>query len=295
MQLSAITDEISQEFEHALDVMLEYGATGAELRGLWGTNIADLNEDQVARARKALQERGLKTACLATPFYKCDLTLDALNPGEAAGRMHLAQPRGLEQQMTMLERCIRLAHTFDTRLLRVFSFWRKDALSPALEERIVDAFAAPVALAEKEGVTLVLENEHACYIGTGAEAARIAGAINSPSLKIVWDPGNAYFAGELPYPTGYEAVRPWMVHLHIKDGWMVQTPDQGLRPQWCVVGEGEIDYVGQFAALKRDGYQGFVSLETHYVPKTGSGIDGKGTPEDGSRPCLAALRRLIDA
>src|SRR5207247_10860365 len=103
-----------------------------------------------------------------TPFYKCDLVAGTANPGEAAGRMHLAAPRCLEQQMEMLQCCIRLAHTFETSLLRVFTFWRKAALTPLIEAQIVDAFAAPLALAEQEGVTLVLENEHACYIGTGA-------------------------------------------------------------------------------------------------------------------------------
>src|SRR5690348_4953743 len=126
LQLAAITDEISQDFEHALDVLLEYGATGAELRGLWGTNIADLSDDLVARAKAALNARGLRVVCLATPFYKCDLEIGAPNPGEEAGHMHLARPRGLEQQLDMLKRCIHLAHEFDTRLLRVFSFWRKD-------------------------------------------------------------------------------------------------------------------------------------------------------------------------
>jgi sugar phosphate isomerase/epimerase len=294
MQLSAITDEISQNFEHALDVLLEYGATGAELRGLWGVNISDLSDDQVESAKSALKSRGLSAVCLATPFYKCDMA--AANPPDgSSGAMHLAQPRDFEHQMEMLRRCIRLAQVFDTQLIRVFSFWRKDAYNAEIEKRIVDLFAEPVAFAAAAGIVLALENEHACYIGTGAEAARIAAAVNSPALRIVWDPGNAFFADEIPYPDGYEAVKQWLAHIHIKDGRMVQTADQGRRPEWCVVGEGEIDYAGQFAALKRDKYPGYVSLETHYVPATGSGDGGKGTPEDGSRPCLAALRKLIDA
>ncbi len=293
MQLAAITDEISQEFEYALDVMLEYGVKGAELRGLWGTNIADLSDAQAERAKTALQSRGMQVAALSTPFYKCDLAPRAANPGEAAGPMHLATPRGLEQQMELLTRCIRLAHFFETPLLRVFTFWRKEALTPEIETRIVDAFAAPLALAEREGVILGLENEHACFIGTGEEAGRIAAAIHSPHLKIVWDPGNAYFAGETPYPNGYEAIKHWLGHVHVKDGRMVETADAGPKAQWCVIGEGEIDYSGQFAALKRDGYTGWISLETHYKPETGSGPDSKGTAEEGSRPCLAALRSLL--
>ncbi len=294
MQLSAITDEISQDFEHALDVLLEYGATGAELRGLWGVNISDLSDEQVDRAKSALKARGLGAVCLATPFYKCDMA--AANPADgSSGAMHLAQPRDFEQQMDMLRRCIRLALTLDTQFIRVFSFWRKEAYDAEIEQRIIDLFAEPVACAAKAGIVLVLENEHACYIGTGAEAARIAGAVNSHALKIAWDPGNAFFADEIPFPNGYDAVKPWLAHIHIKDGRMVQTADQGIRPEWCVVGEGEIDYAGHFAALKRDNYRGYISLETHYVPTVGSGEGGKGTPEDGSRPCLAALRKLIDS
>lgn len=293
MKLAAITDEISQDFEHSLDVLVEYGASGAELRGLWGVNIADLTDEQVERARKALADRGLKVAALSTPFFKCDLDLTAANEGEAAGRMHLATPRGLPEQMDMLRRCIDLAHLFDTTILRVFSFWRKAARTPELERQIIDAMGEPVALAASEGIVLGLENEHACYIGTGAEAVRIAAAINSPNFKLVWDPGNAFHAGETPFPDGYDAVKHWMEHVHVKDAVIVETPDQGPQPRWCVVGEGVIDYVGQFAALRASGYKGYVSLETHYIPATGSGPDGKGTPEDGSRPCLAALQRML--
>lgn len=293
MQLAAITDEISQDFAHALDVLVEYSATGAELRGLWGTNIADLSDTQIAQAKAELQARGISPICLATPFYKCDLAAEVENAGEAAGRMHLATPRGLEQQMTMLKRCIEIAHNLDVTFLRVFSFWRKELLTPELETRIVAAFAEPVELAEREGITLLLENEHACYIGTGAEAARIAQAVNSPHFKLVWDPGNAFGAGETPYPDGYEAVKPWLAHIHVKDARIVDTPPHGPQPKWCVVGEGEIDYVGQFAALKRDGYTGYVSLETHYIPEKGNGEGGRGTPEDGSRPCLAALQKFL--
>src|SRR5579871_5138886 len=294
MKLAAITDEISQDFEHALDVLTEYGIDAAELRGLWGTNIADLTPEQVERARAALASRGCKVVCLATPFYKCDIEGQDDKPVER-GPLHLAPARGLEQQFELLKRCIRLAHTFDTGLIRVFTFWRKGPLTPEIEDRIVEAFAAPVALAAQEGVTLVLENEHACYIGSGAEAAHLLARVDSAHLKACWDPGNAFAMGELAYPDGYEAVRDRVAHVHIKDAVMVDTPDHGKQARFCVLGEGEIDYKGQFAALERDGYQGYVSLETHYVPQHGSGTDGRGTPEDGSRPCLEYLRRVADS
>ncbi len=281
MKLSVITDEISQDFEHALDVMLEYGVRAAELRGLWGVNIGDLDAAQVKRARRALADRQIAVSCLATPIYKCELETD---DAAVAGRMHLAKPRGLNEQMDLLQRCIDLAHTFDTTLIRTFTFWRRGPLTPAIEAAIVAAYEQPARIAREGNVVLAVENEHACYIGTGEEVARVVQAIDSPSVQICWDPGNALCAGETPYPGGYAAVVADLVHVHIKDATM---REDGVTPDWCVVGEGAIDYTGHFQALRRDAYAGYLSLETHYVPKDG-------TPEDGSRPCLAALRRFTE-
>jgi len=51
------------------------------------------------------------------------------------------------------------------------------------------------------------------------------------------------------------------------------------------MGKGTIDFVGQFRALKRDGYTGAMSLETHWR--------GGGTPEESSRRSMAGLKALL--
>ena len=60
--------------------------------------------------------------------------------------------------------------------------------------------AEPAAMAERRGMVLVIENEHACYLGTGAQTARVLAEIASPSVRAVWDPGNAFMDGEQPLP-----------------------------------------------------------------------------------------------
>ena len=52
--------------------------------------------------------------------------------------------------------------------------------------------------AARHGVTIGLENEHACNIATGAETARVLAALDHPNLKVVWDPANALVSGEKP-------------------------------------------------------------------------------------------------
>jgi sugar phosphate isomerase/epimerase len=51
------------------------------------------------------------------------------------------------------------------------------------------------------------------------------------------------------------------------------------------MGGGIIDYVGQFRALRKAGYRGVVSLETHWR--------GAGTPEASSRESMAGMKDLL--
>jgi sugar phosphate isomerase/epimerase len=265
------------EFEHALDVMLEYGCEGAELRSLWGTNISDLSDEQMARAKAALDARGMTVSCIASPMYKCDLYGET---GDAAGNTHQATARNMDEQLALMDRCIRAAKFFGTPFIRIFAFWKRGDLTDNIEADIIRVFREHVGKAESEGVILGLENEHACWLGTGAQIARVIEAVGSPALKAVWDPGNAFMAGELPYPDGYKACKNDVVHVHVKDA--VRDAD-GAR--FLCIGDGVIDFSGQFDSLKADGYDGFISLETHWKPG--------GVAEDGSRQCLAALNKLL--
>ena len=119
-------------------------------------------------------------------------------------------------------------------------------------------------------------------LGTGAETARVVERVGSPALKMVWDPGNAFMAGERPFPSGYEAVAPHLAHVHIKDA---RVTEEG-KLYWTVVGEGEIDYAGHFLALAKAGYDGVLALETHYRTPDGDA-------EKASRECLDGMKRLI--
>ncbi len=280
MELAVITDEIDADLGRALDVMAEYGVRGAELRTLWDKNIADAPRAYWERAKGLLDAHGMHAVGVASPFFKCDLPgAEAEGP---AGPLHSASARGLGDQIALLEHCIEAARFFDTNLIRVFSFWKRGPLTPEIEDRIVDAFAEPAALAERAGVILGLENEHACCLGTGAQTARVLAEIDSPAVRAIWDPGNAFMDGEAPYPTGYAAIRNFVTHVHVKDA--VVRPGS-LQPAWAVVGGGQIDYAGQIAALRADGYAGYLSLETHW--------DGGGNKEASSRLCLDALRKML--
>ncbi|MGH9354350.1 MAG: TIM barrel protein, partial [Terriglobia bacterium] len=107
--------------------------------------------------------------------------------------------------------------------------------------------------------------------------------INNPSLRGNWDPGNAVMLGEVPYPDGYNAVKGLFAHMHVKDA--RKDPTTG-RLRWAPVGAGVIDWKGQIKAVLDSGYNGTMSLETHYRRADGNRVES-------SRESLLWLLKII--
>jgi L-ribulose-5-phosphate 3-epimerase len=281
--LSILTDEISQDFGHACEVAArDFGLGLVDLREAGGKNLMNWDAGQIADARRVLERFKLRVACLATPIFKVDW------PGAPKSSFSPAHDEfgasfTFAQQDELLERAFALAKTFDTDRIRIFDFWRLDNQAPHREA--IDATVRAAAVkARSRGLTLVLENEYACNTATGAEAARLLGAIAEPSLQITWDPGNAQWRDETPYPGGYGRMPKGRIgHVHCKDA--ARSAD-GKKWEWRAMGRGVIDWAGQFAALKKDGYAHAVTLETHWR--------GAGTPEASSRESFAGMKELLN-
>jgi len=185
------------------------------------------------------------------------------------------------QQQAILERAIARAKDFGTDKVRIFSFLRVDDPKTVLT-RVATELEKTAAVAHREGIRLVLENEFSCNVATGMESASMLKIVKSPSLGLNWDPGNAYDAGETPFPDGYAALdKSRIFHMHLKDG---APGANGVA--WAPIGGGKIDFVGQFRALIKDGYKGTMSLETHY-------LNAAKDKEASSRESMDGLLKVI--
>jgi len=283
LKLSILTDEISQDFGHACEIASrEFGLGLVDLREAAGKNLMNWDAAQIADVKRVLARFNLRVACLATPIFKVDWP-GAPKSSFSPTRDEFGAAFTFDQQQELLERAFDLAKTFETDRIRVFDFWRLDDPAPH-RKAIDDVVRAAAVKAGKRGLTLVLENEYACNTATGAEAGRLLGAITEPSLQITWDPGNAQFRDESPYPGGYAHLPKGRIgHVHCKDA--ARSAD-GKKWEWQAMGRGVIDWAGQFAAFKKDGYSHACTLETHWR--------GAGTPEASSRESYAGMKRLIE-
>jgi L-ribulose-5-phosphate 3-epimerase len=281
-RVAVISDEITQDFGRACEVASqEFGMEWIELREMWNKNLLRLDAKEVAEARRILEKNKLRVTDIASPLFKVDWP-GAPKSQYSPKRDQFHADFTFEQQGEVLERSIELAKAFGTDRVRFFDFWRLEDQAPyraAINEKLMDAANA----AGKKGVILVLENELACNTATGAESAKVLSAVRSPSLLLNWDPGNAATHGEKPYPDGYDLLpKDRIGHCHCKD--TVKKTD-GKNYEWAAMGRGSIDWTGQFRALKRDGYQLAVSLETHW--------GGAGTPEESTRQSWAGMKRAL--
>jgi sugar phosphate isomerase/epimerase len=280
--IAAITDEFSPDLDTALEPMEEIGMKAAELRVVNGKNIMDLSDAELDHVRDTLRSRGFQIISIASPLLKC--VLPNAPPVDTRFQQDIfASKHTFEDQPRLTEHAFDVAGRMGARIVRVFSYWR--TVDPGqCFDAVTSALSALAEKAAKHDLIVGLENEHACNIGTAAETARVLDRVKHPNLMVVWDPANAYVAGENPFPGGYRLLPPdRIVHVHAKD---CEVHDQ--KPEWGPLGTRAIDWKGQIAALLADGYQGHISLETHWPGPNGNKLEG-------SRICGWNLRGLASA
>jgi len=118
-------------------------------------------------------------------------------------------------------------------------------------------------VAERRGVAIAIE-PHQCISRTTAGLLRIATLVDSPMLRVNYDTGNAFLAGEDPYE-GLQAVMDRLVHVHAKDISIQHAAEEQGKvtgtPVGCACGDGVIDWRRVIAILRAGGYSGVLSVE----------------------------------
>lgn len=269
MKLGIISDEISQDPHHAFRVVKRLGATYVEIRDVWGKNVCGLSDSEVLELRRIAQRHGLEISNIDSYAFK----------------VYIDDKGGHAQSLKALKRAIEITKLLDLKFTRIFTFWWQGGLYRHLN-RIAELLGPALDLAADEGVVLAVENEYSCMAGTGGETRILLDSVRSPWLKVLWDPGNAFFAREEPYPQGYEQVKDDIIHVHLKDA-VVENGSFRFKP----IGKGMIDYFGQLQELGRT-FDGVVSLETHYAPPGGTREDGTIESFNGLLDILSKLKSV---
>lgn len=261
MRIGFVTDEISANVEEAINIGVSWGIYDFELRVIGDRRVPAVDPAAVAQIIALQQKHGLR--------------ITALSPGVFKGTLQDEALLATEMQVTLPE-TFRLAQNFGAKTILVFGFHRSKLDGPADEKRVIDIFRQAANLAQKQGLTLAIENEPGFWCDTGVNTARIIAQVNSPALRANWDPGNAVGTDEPPFPDGYHALKQWIGNVHVKD------TVKGSLVECVPVGEGKVDWQGQLRALARDKIVEHVTIETHCLPLI-----------ENSKKNLEVVRRML--
>ena len=245
-------DEIDEDVSAAVRFLRNYNLRWAEVRSIWGKYNTAQPIEKIREARAIFDEHGIRVSVESTAFFKIPL------PTETA----------LDEQWALLDTAIERAKLFGTRKIRIFGFIAKQGETPAHNTygRIYELVREASKRAQPHGFQLALENVGGSYISTGAQAAELLKHVKEDNLGLTWDPNNAGASGERAFPDGYRKLDPARIfHVHLRD---YRTRPDG-KVEWCAVGAGEFDNLGQVRALRKDGYQETFTLETHWQSPKG--------------------------
>jgi sugar phosphate isomerase/epimerase len=237
--LSGFGDEVDPDPAVQAAVLLALGAQHIEVRSAWGTNIVDLDTDQVRRLKELLDRQGLKVSAVASPIGKVAVSLPA------------------EHEVERLRRVIAAAKVLQTRYIRIFSFYRAEGQAPAdIRDAVIERMGLLAAEALREGMVLLHENEKDIYGDTPERVLDLLESVNSPALRAAWDNANFVQVGVKPFSEAYPMLRPYLEYLQVKDA-------VAATGEVVPAGRGDGELLETLTALRDDGYTGFASLEPH--------------------------------
>ncbi len=267
-KLSAFADEVTDNFLEQVKYLAGEQVGYIEPRFIDKKNIMDLTKDELSGAKKMIQDHGLKVSAIGSPI----------------GKVKLDEP--FEPHLDKFKHAVDLAMFFETPFIRMFSYYAPEGQNiDDYRDQVMERMVAKVEVLSDVNVTMVHENEANIYGHTAEQCVDIVKTIDSPKLRLVYDPANFVWGEKIldNVESCWPVMKPYVVHIHIKD-WKLGTEDVGSVPG---EGDGQIkELLAELAALN---YDGCLTMEPHL--QTGGQFGGSTGPELFSR-AIAAVREL---
>ena len=309
--LSALADESAfhltavEQFTAMAAIGLEYYSLRFIDVGKGVRNVMQLSLAEIQKVRHLEDEYGLNVASIASPIGKVKLVdrEDGTKNRFVPFKSYLAKD---------VRKACDLAHAFETKLIRGFSFYppKEDDPKDHLEEA-ADRIGRIAEVCHRSDLTFGLEVEANLVGRTGELLAEIHRRVNHPGLVLVFDAANLIVQGFSPSDVfrQWQAMKPGLGWVHIKDYRKVTTARKGQHVEedalagFVPADRGAANHEKILADLRgmlpslsrkleRRGIPGvFLDLEPHV---RGGGQFGGTSGPDGMGIALRSLCRVLD-
>jgi Xylose isomerase-like TIM barrel. len=309
--LSGFADEAANN-KTAIEQFAVFAALGLQYYSIRFINLGDgvknvmkLNRSDIQKIRQLQDEYGLNVSAIGSPIGK--IKLEDTDDGTA--NIYVPFETYLENDVNI---ACELAHSFETKLIRGFSFYHPKGENPSdYIAAAADRIGKITETCHRHDLTFGLEVEANLVGQTGEILAEIYKQVNHPALTLIFDGANIVTQGYGfdDVRQQYEAMKPGLGWFHVKD-YVSPNPDakdghvnEDLLAGFVPSGEGVSAYEECFrdfaaicpqveARLQQRGIPGvFVDLEPHLK---GGGQFGGFSGPDGMGVALRALCRILD-
>ena len=268
-------------------------------------NVMKLTKSEITKVRHLQNEYGLNVSSIGSPIGKVKLV------DKEDGTKNVFVP--FKQYLAKdVKRVCEIAHAFETKLIRGFSFYHPKGSNPRdYLTQAVDQLGQVAEACHRSDLTFGLEVEANLVGETGELLADIYRQVNHPAMVLIFDAANIVVQG---YTTAelfaqYKAMKPGLGWLHIKDYHhpkpITKTGhvDENALANFVPADQGDSAHEAIFcdlrrilpeldAKLRRRGIPGvFMDLEPHVK---GGGQFGGFSGPDGMGVALRSLCRVLD-
>ncbi len=268
-------------------------------------NVMQLTKSEINELRHLQDAYGLNVSSLGSPIGKVKL----LDQADGTNNTYVPFKDYLKRDVA---KACELAHAFQTKLIRGFSFYHPRGEDPQAHlPQVIDQLGAIAETCHRSDLTFGLEVEANLVGQNGELLAEIHRKVNHPAMVLIFDAGNLVSQGMTSAEVfdHYLAMKPGLGWMHIKD---YRHPSSILRKDHvdeaslkhfvpCNIGDsGHEAILRDFREmapklekkLQKRGIPGvFLDLEPHVK---GGGQFGGFSGPDGMGVALRALCRTLD-
>lgn len=238
--ITAFADEIDSAISKQIAGLKMSGISHIEVRGVNGKNISEVTLEEAEALKRTFDKEGILVSSIGSPI----------------GKIKITDP--FDKHLKLFDHILQVAEILEAPFIRMFSFFiNEEKKKENVREEVIKRWKQFLQYAEKyPEITLLHENEKGIFGDEPERCLKLIEELNSPQLKIVFDPANFVQCDVEVFPKAYTLLREYIAYVHIKDA---QFSDQKVYP--AGFGDGKIPEI--LNALAKSGYRGFLSLEPH--------------------------------
>ena len=273
----------------AIELLGEIGADGIEIviqDGYRSGIPCDCSSNLLAEVKKCAKDHHMDIICL-TPYNSHFNSLDE---------------DVRQKEIEAIKKVIGYCDYLGARYIRIYGGNLEAGDTENIEtkrKKLIESLRHLGDLAAEKGVTLVVENHFNTMTVSAKDSAALIRDVNHKAVRILYDQANLTFTENEDYEEAIRIQQQYVSHIHVKDlvfqegkafaSSDVARPNEDERNVHTrIVGEGIIKWSEILKMVKKQGYDGWLSLE----------YERRWHPKDipdasiGMKQALEYLRRL---